>query len=366
MSSPASVRVRPEDKAKVSTKVSDARRRARRPQRDRSRAQVHEFLKAAMVDTSADSSLDLSCIFEDDCPAEMRGVREEVQRARAKDPATFQQLLRFEDYDLSSFISALDISGDVSACGAGSHRGGGRLRLRRERAAHVFKCSTADLVTWQVEQALHANGSAMLGSELQDMLRLHDAKARGWDSVTASVFVGAALDERRDVGVVERGAALPLYGGPLGDLFEGEAEEVAVQCRSCVRDALQQLCFQPQLRGAQLQIRHCRDATFGLQRVRLEWQPTLTQGAAAAAAAVEASAAGAAEAVHVSADSWERRMIDLFLLHGVVGRELSMELWRPSSNPEFRYPDGEYYALQWQPVLRKHEFFAAHKPAPRP
>jgi hypothetical protein len=107
---------------------------------------------------------------------------------------------------------------------------------------------------------------------------------------------------------------------------------------------LQQLCFQ-------LQIRHCRDATFGLQRVRLEWQPTLTQGAAA---------------VHVSADSWERRMIDLFLLHGVVGRELGMELWRPSSIPEFRYPDGEYCALQWQSVLRKHGFFAAHAPAPRP
>ena len=109
---------------------------------------------------------------------------------------------------------------------------------------------------------------------------------------------------------------------------------------------LQQLCFQ-------LQIRNCRDATFGLQRVRLEWQPTLTQGAAAAVAAVEASSAGAAGAVHVSADSWERRMIGLFLLHGVVGRELSMELWRPSSNPEFRYPDGEYYALQWQGSLRR-------------
>ena len=46
-------------------------------------------------------------------------------------------------------------------------------------------------------------------------------------------------------------------------------------------------------------------------------------------------------------------MIGLFLLHGVVGRELSMELWRPSSNPEFRYPDGEYYALQWQGSLRR-------------
>jgi hypothetical protein len=322
-----------------------------------------------MVDTSADSSLDLSCIFEDDCPAEMRGVREEVQRARAKDPATFQQLLRFEDYDLSSYISALDISGDVSACGASSHRGGGRLRLRRDRAQHVFKCSTADLVTWQVEQALHANGSAMLGSELQDLLRLHDANARGWDSVAAAVFVGAALDQRHDVGVVECGAALPLYGGPLGDLFEDVGEEVGVQCRSCVRDALQQLCFQPQLRGAQLQISHCRDATFGLHRVRLEWEPALAQGAPAAHAAAEASSstsAAAAEAGHASADSWERRMIDLFLAHGVVGRELGMELWRPSNNPEFRYPDGEYYALQWQSVLRKHPFFAAHAPAPRP
>jgi hypothetical protein len=197
-----------------------------------------------------------------------------------------------------------------------------------------------------------------LGSELQDMMRLHNASSVSWDSVEATVHVGRAPQQMHVVGVMERGAALPLHGGALGGLFKDCEEEVGVQCRSCVSDALQQLCFHPQLRGAQLLISHVRDETFGRHSVRLQWAPVLAEGARAAAAQVD-SGVSAAE----KSEMWERRLIDFFLTHGVVGRDGGMDSWQPSAiTPEFAYPNGEYYTLHWETVLKKHEFFKDQVP----
>jgi hypothetical protein len=268
--------------------------------------------------------------------------------------------LKFEDPDLSSYISALDISGDVSADCVGLQRGAGRVRVRRERSAHVFRCSTADLVTWQVEHALRADGSAVQGSDVQDLLRLHDGNTCSWDNVMVTVHWGHAFEQKHDISSIEHGAVLPLHGGALGKLFQDSEEEVAVQCRSCVSDALQQLCFRKQLRGAQLLISHSRDESFGLHRVRLQWTPVLAEAAQAAAAAAAAdSRVSAAE----KADLWQRRLIDLFLAHGVVGCDGDMGSWQPSNiNPEFAYPNGEYYVLHWETTLKKHEFFRGQVP----
>jgi hypothetical protein len=311
-----------------------------------------------MLGTSVDDSLDLSCLFEEDCPTAMHALRDAVQLEIAKDPYKFKQLLRFEDSDLSSHIGALDISGDVSADGTGSLRGSTRQRQRRERAAHVFRCKTADLVTWQVEHVLLADGSAVSGSDLQQMMRLQDTNA-SWDCVEVTLCVGDALDQVHAIGAIERGAVLPLHGGALGKLFEDSEEEVAVQCRSCTGDALQRLCFCQQLRGARLIISHMRDAAFGVHRVHLQWTPVLAEGVDAAQAASPDPGASAAE----KAELWQRRLIDLFLEHGVLGREGSMDNWQPNTdNPEFAYPNGEYYVLHWDAVLKKHEFFSGQQP----
>jgi hypothetical protein len=345
-------------------------------------AQLKEFLK---LGPSADESLDLSCIFDDACPSPLRPHRDVLQKKQS----SWKQFLaeRSEYSQLSLDLSALDVSGDVSAIddaaahhasslSAAAARPSARARLDRralKSSPAEFKCRLSDLVAWRVLHPIPAqqlSAPEELAQLMERVLRVHEA--RGSASVTVRVSLMDGVQREPLVVDVTAEDCAPQLLPLLRPLFNGidnasqdeERREALVGCLgSCVCDALQLLCFKQQLHGAEIAVRHVR-GQFAEQHVLMNWAPP----AAAGEGGGKAAQAPLLSAATVTPLSWNARLIALFHEHGVrkvgvSGVQLPEAEWQPSDLREFAYPEGDYYRLHWQQVLQTDPFFRRFPPA---
>ena len=292
--------------------------------------------------------------------------------------------------DVSFGVDKLDISGDgpsqlddsvgnaEEGAKVGGRAGRGRAAAARE-GTKFYGCRVSDMVRWYFGHFT-----------IEEQKEFKSGEAR---------CIAAVLDidgDRLDVVTVEPGVSVALT--EFKHKMKGSVahEEEEAWWSSCVRDALQQLCFKHGVGRAKVRVELSRRGVDGKwsaissPRVVVEYGPyqpqheheqsallsALPSASSASSAAAAPAAAPAAQAAPAAApssssgkltkDEYNQKLIDHFLEYGVSRHDSDGDLlpesrWQPSPYEDFAYPCGNYYVMYWH-VLQGHSFFSQHPP----